>query len=131
MAKEDDHRGEQEAVPNGKPQPDRVRFDYLKSGLFRIIHADGVVGGLTPRLDCTRHRRPAASRRAAGGHGIMLLAPPPPEGAAAPNPALLPPRPESDEPPAVEQRFPELVRQWKEATRFLSSIHDMSSHPAY
>ena len=29
----------------------RVRFDYLKSGLFRVIHADGVVGGLTPRLD--------------------------------------------------------------------------------
>jgi hypothetical protein len=33
-------------------QPDRrVRFDYIKSGSFRVIHADGVVGGLTPRLD--------------------------------------------------------------------------------
>src|SRR5438874_1780807 len=28
-----------------------VRFDYIKSNLFRVIHADGVVGGLTPRLD--------------------------------------------------------------------------------
>ena len=31
--------------------PDRVKFDYIKSNLFRNVHADGVVGGLTPRLD--------------------------------------------------------------------------------
>jgi hypothetical protein len=29
----------------------RLQFDYLKSSLFRVVHADGVVGGLTPRLD--------------------------------------------------------------------------------
>ena len=34
-----------------KSEPDRVRFDYIKSSLFRVISADGVVGGLTPRLD--------------------------------------------------------------------------------
>jgi hypothetical protein len=32
-------------------EPRRVTIDYLKSNLFRVIHADGVVGGLTPRLD--------------------------------------------------------------------------------
>jgi hypothetical protein len=32
---------------------------------------------------------------------------------------------------SIEQRFRELVRQWKEATRFVSSIHDMASQPAY
>jgi hypothetical protein len=40
-----------------KPHPpavltgDKVRFHYLKSNLFRIIHADGALGGLTPSLD--------------------------------------------------------------------------------
>jgi hypothetical protein len=29
------------------------------------------------------------------------------------------------------QRFQDLVRQWKEATLFLSSITDMAMHPAY
>lgn len=37
--------------PDGESSERRVRFDYLKSALFRVIHADGVVGGLTPRLD--------------------------------------------------------------------------------
>jgi hypothetical protein len=36
------------------------------------------------------------------------------------------------DPPAIAKaRFRELVRQWKEATMFRSSIHDMVSHPAY
>jgi len=30
---------------------ERVRFDYIKGNLFRVIHADGVVGGVTPRLN--------------------------------------------------------------------------------
>lgn len=30
---------------------DRVKFDYIKSNFFRVVHADGVLGGLTPRLD--------------------------------------------------------------------------------
>jgi len=31
----------------------------------------------------------------------------------------------------IELHFRELVRQWKEATRFVSSTHVMVSHPAY
>jgi hypothetical protein len=31
--------------------PKRIRFHYLKSNAFRTIHADGVFGGVTPRLD--------------------------------------------------------------------------------
>jgi hypothetical protein len=30
---------------------DRVKFDYIKSNFFRVVHADGVFGGITPRLD--------------------------------------------------------------------------------
>ncbi|MCS6976086.1 MAG: hypothetical protein NZM31_03620 [Gemmatales bacterium] len=30
-----------------------------------------------------------------------------------------------------QQRFADLVRQWKEATRFTSSITEMAMHPAY
>lgn len=33
--------------------------------------------------------------------------------------------------PRIQQRFRELVAQWKQGTRFLSSIHEMVSHPAY
>lgn len=27
----------------------KVRFDYIKSNYFRVIHAEGVIGGLGPR----------------------------------------------------------------------------------
>ena len=37
--------------PKPESPSDRVRFDYIKSAAFRVIHADGVVGGVTPRLD--------------------------------------------------------------------------------
>jgi hypothetical protein len=30
---------------------DKVKFHYLKSGDFRVIHADGVFGGITPTGD--------------------------------------------------------------------------------
>ena len=33
--------------------------------------------------------------------------------------------------PGIQQRFRGLVAQWKQGTRFLSSIHDMVTHPAY
>jgi hypothetical protein len=33
--------------------------------------------------------------------------------------------------PTTDQRFRELVRQWKEATQFVSSVTDMVTHPAY
>jgi hypothetical protein len=29
--------------------PDRIRFHYLKSPQFGTVHADGAIGGLTPR----------------------------------------------------------------------------------
>lgn len=38
--------------PTGSPpseEPREFRFHYLKSNLFRVVHADGVHGGLTPR----------------------------------------------------------------------------------
>jgi hypothetical protein len=33
--------------------------------------------------------------------------------------------------PEIEHRFRQLVAQWKEETRFFSSIHEMVGHPAY
>ena len=33
------------------PVQDRIEFDYLKSNFFRVVHADGVFGGVTPSLD--------------------------------------------------------------------------------
>jgi hypothetical protein len=29
--------------------PDKIKFDYIKSNFFRVVHADGVWGGITPR----------------------------------------------------------------------------------
>lgn len=29
--------------------PEVLRYDYIKSNLFRMIHADGVIGGPTPK----------------------------------------------------------------------------------
>jgi hypothetical protein len=34
---------------NGQKHPKEIRFDYLKSSLFRVVHADGAFGGPTPR----------------------------------------------------------------------------------
>ena len=28
--------------------PPSIRYDYLKSNLYRVVHADGIVGGVTP-----------------------------------------------------------------------------------
>jgi hypothetical protein len=33
---------------NGKPAPE-VAFEYIKSQYFRVIHADGIMGGPTPQ----------------------------------------------------------------------------------
>lgn len=38
-----------EVSPTGSSKS--VKFDYIKSGAFRVIHADGAHGGLTPRGD--------------------------------------------------------------------------------
>ena len=29
--------------------PPKIRFEYIKSQLFRVIHVDGAFGGMTPR----------------------------------------------------------------------------------
>ena len=34
----------------GTTPPDRMKFDYIKSNFFRVVHADGVFGGVTPTL---------------------------------------------------------------------------------
>lgn len=31
------------------PLPTEIKFDYIKSSLFRVVHADGVFGGPTPQ----------------------------------------------------------------------------------
>lgn len=33
--------------------PEKIRFNYIKSSAFRTIHADGVIGAVTPRLNIT------------------------------------------------------------------------------
>jgi hypothetical protein len=33
------------------PKKEQLTFHYIKSNFFRVIHADGVWGGVTPRLD--------------------------------------------------------------------------------
>ena len=33
------------------PVQDRVKFDYIKANFFRVVHADGIWGGVTPSLD--------------------------------------------------------------------------------
>ena len=33
------------------PGGEKIKFHYEKSNLFRVIHVDGAIGGLTPTLD--------------------------------------------------------------------------------
>jgi hypothetical protein len=42
-------------LPNEVPAqaggpPTQIKFNYLKSGGYRVVHAEGVIGSLTPRL---------------------------------------------------------------------------------
>jgi hypothetical protein len=39
--------GEAEKTP-ATAEPQTVQFDYIKSNLFRVVHVDGVFGGLAP-----------------------------------------------------------------------------------
>ena len=39
-----------EEVQEPRPKKDRFEFHYIKSNLFRVIHADGAHGGVTPGL---------------------------------------------------------------------------------
>ena|SRR5258708_3293381 len=34
-----------------EPQSEHLRIEYIKSNLFRVVHADGAFGGISPRLD--------------------------------------------------------------------------------
>ena len=38
-------------TPDAPPTKDKVKFHYLKSNYFRVIHVDGIFGGLTPTGD--------------------------------------------------------------------------------
>ena len=42
-----------EAVPSvtgpAPDAPNRIKFDYIKSNLFRVVHVDGAIGGATPQ----------------------------------------------------------------------------------
>jgi hypothetical protein len=31
--------------------PEKLRIEYIKSNFFRIVHADGAIGGTSPRLE--------------------------------------------------------------------------------
>jgi hypothetical protein len=41
-------RGAKSAVPTPPEPSQNVVFEYIKSPLFRVIHADGAIGGVTP-----------------------------------------------------------------------------------
>ena len=45
---EDDRLAEQKKQGNGH-QEHEVAFDFIKSEYFRVIHADGALGGPTPQ----------------------------------------------------------------------------------
>jgi hypothetical protein len=34
--------------PTGEAAPSRVKFDFIKSNFFRVVHADGAFGGIAP-----------------------------------------------------------------------------------
>ncbi len=36
---------------NLDPDPNKITFHYLKSSQFRVVHTDGVIGGITPSGD--------------------------------------------------------------------------------
>lgn len=48
MAKKTKRTAEPIANPATLVQPHNVVFEYIKSPLFRVIHVDGAIGGLTP-----------------------------------------------------------------------------------
>lgn len=37
--------------PTMSDSPVTVKFDFIKSSLFRVVHADGIFGGMTPKGD--------------------------------------------------------------------------------
>ncbi len=39
----------QEKPPGIDVKENRITFDYIKSNFFRVIHVDGIIGGISPR----------------------------------------------------------------------------------
>jgi hypothetical protein len=35
-------------APGVDPEAKRVKFDYIKGNFFRVIHVDGIIGGIAP-----------------------------------------------------------------------------------
>ena len=69
-----------------KPRPDAppdIVFDYIKGNLFRVIHCDGVIGGVTPSGNLHMaffSERPAIPRTQVHSRNEMgTLGPPIPE----------------------------------------------------
>ncbi len=50
MAEKDTSRAQPATEASGEEKPKKLRYHLLKSNSFRSIHADGVFGGVTPRL---------------------------------------------------------------------------------
>jgi hypothetical protein len=68
---------------NGAPLIQEVAFDYIKSQYFRVIHADGVIGGMTPHshlhFALFSERPPLAKRQVHSISSQGALGPPNPE----------------------------------------------------
>lgn len=62
---------------DSEPQPKKIRFHYLKNNAFRTIHADGVFGGVTPRLSISatffneRHPLPDQTVQLISAEGVV------------------------------------------------------------
>jgi hypothetical protein len=50
MAENDTVEAQADSQGKETETPKKIRFHYLKSNAFRSVHADGVFGGVTPRL---------------------------------------------------------------------------------
>ena len=38
-----------ETKPDSTPFPKKLRFFYIKGNAFRVLHVDGIIGGITPK----------------------------------------------------------------------------------
>jgi hypothetical protein len=80
----------------------------------------------------TQTLQATSTRRTTGKYGVALFKPAASaETAASSRMTLRGEFTEADLAPSIEDRFHDLVQQWKEETRFLSSVHQMVSNPSY
>lgn len=82
----------------------REDLDFLQE--YAVAHELSVVEVIARHLSQLRDQ---------GGEAADLAGVPKPRGASA----------------ALRVRFDQLVEEWREATRFISSLTDMMTHPAY